>query len=96
MYHWSVDVEHLKKFPEQYRIWQLEQLINFGLRGEKLNRAELKNTSTSCISTPPRKNTLNLYWTGPRLIKPPQPPRMAELLRKRGKKDWKRVFRGLI
>lgn len=38
MYNWSVDISHLKKFPEKYTIWKLEQLINFGLGKEKLKR----------------------------------------------------------
>ena len=41
MYHWSVDVDFLKKYPEKYRIWRLEQLINFGLQKEKLSKKEL-------------------------------------------------------
>ena len=40
--HWSVDETELKKDPEHYAIWRLEQRINFGLGEEKLNRAELK------------------------------------------------------
>ena len=40
--HWSVDETELKKDPEQYAIWRLEQRINFGLGAEKMNRTELK------------------------------------------------------
>lgn len=42
MYNWSVDIKRLKKTPEAYKIWRLEQLINFGLNGEKLDAKELK------------------------------------------------------
>lgn len=38
MYNWSVDEEKLKKDPEAYEIWRLEQLINYGLGDEKLDR----------------------------------------------------------
>lgn len=38
MYNWSVDESELKKFPERYQIWRLEQLINFGLGQEQLDR----------------------------------------------------------
>lgn len=38
MYNWSTDTTELKKFPEKYKIWKLEQLINYGLDGEKLDK----------------------------------------------------------
>lgn len=41
MYNWSVDINYLKKYPEKYKIWKLEQLINFGLKNEKLDKNEL-------------------------------------------------------
>jgi hypothetical protein len=38
MYNWSVDEEQFKKnYPEDYKIWRLEQMINFGEPGEKLD-----------------------------------------------------------
>lgn len=42
MYNWSVDLKTLKKFPEKYKIWKLEQMINFGLRNERLNKKDLQ------------------------------------------------------
>lgn len=42
MYNWSTDTKKLSKYPEKYAIWKLEQLINFGLNGQKLNLTELK------------------------------------------------------
>lgn len=42
MYNWSVDINYLKKFPQKYKIWRLEQLINFGLGREKLDPEELR------------------------------------------------------
>lgn len=41
MYNWSVDESYLKKFPKKYRLWRLEQLISYGLDGEKLERKEV-------------------------------------------------------
>jgi len=38
---WSVDENYLKKFPKKYRLWRLEQLISYGLDGEKLDRKEV-------------------------------------------------------
>jgi hypothetical protein len=42
MYNWSVDTSQFDKNSDQYKIWRLEQLINYGLGGEKLDRGELK------------------------------------------------------
>jgi hypothetical protein len=40
---WSVDETRFKnESPELYQIWRLEQLINFGLDGEKLDPRLLK------------------------------------------------------
>jgi len=37
MYNWSVDEKKFKKEnPKEYKIWKLEQMINYGLGGEKL------------------------------------------------------------
>jgi hypothetical protein len=38
MYHWSVDEKKFKKEnPEGYKIWKLEQMINYGEPGEKIS-----------------------------------------------------------
>ena len=42
MKNWSANTEELKKDPKTYAIWKLEQMVNFGLDGEKLNASELK------------------------------------------------------
>lgn len=42
MYNWAVDVAKLKKNKRQYAIWRLEQLVNFGLNKEKIDKQELK------------------------------------------------------
>lgn len=42
MKNWSTNIQHLKKYPEKYRIWKLEQLINFGLSGKKIKEKEIK------------------------------------------------------
>lgn len=39
--HWSVDETELKKDPEGYAIWRLEQRINYGLGEKKIKKAEL-------------------------------------------------------
>lgn len=42
MYNWSVDTKELKKDRKKFAIWRLEQMVNFGLNGKKINREELK------------------------------------------------------
>jgi len=43
VYNWSVDEKAFKKRdPKGYKLWRLEQLINYGLDGEKLNEEEVK------------------------------------------------------
>lgn len=43
MYNWSVDEKAFKKRdPKGYKLWRLEQLINYGLDGEKLDEEEVK------------------------------------------------------
>lgn len=42
MYNWSVDTVFFKKYSDKYYIWKLEQLINFGLKSEKIDKSFLK------------------------------------------------------
>lgn len=43
MLNWNVDEKRFKKEdPDGYRLWKLEQLINYGLDGEKIDREEVK------------------------------------------------------
>ncbi len=44
MWNWSTDEKTFKKkYPKEYRLWRLVQLINYGLdEGEKLDREEVK------------------------------------------------------
>lgn len=64
MYNWSIDEEKFKKEdPEGHKIWRLEQLINFGLAGEKLNVAEVKKYLTKLnIDKPVRRYLEFLLW----------------------------------
>ena len=41
MHNWYVDIKKIKKDKRQYTIWRIEQLVNFGLGKEKLNKREL-------------------------------------------------------
>lgn len=64
MKHWSVDSKQFKKHsPAQYRIWRLEQMINFGLGEKKLNKTELKRHWSELTLDPKKKQFLaSLLW----------------------------------
>ena len=64
MYNWSVDEEQFKQAdPEGYEIWRLEQLINWGLDGEKLDRNKLRLFWNRLSLDEPTKNYLSfLLW----------------------------------
>ena len=43
MRNWSVDTSRFEKNSKEYEIWQLEQLLNFGMsEGETLERNQLE------------------------------------------------------
>lgn len=60
MYNWSVDAKQLKKDKKQYANWRFEQLINFGLGKEKLNKKKLKNHWSELKLDPKKKAYLKL------------------------------------
>jgi len=63
MKNWSVDLRELKKDKEQYAIWKLEQMVNFGLDGKKISRAELKKYWDKLLLDPDKKRYLSwLLW----------------------------------
>lgn len=65
MYNWNIDIEKLKKNPEKYTIWKLEQSINFGLNGIKLKEKELKKYWTKLNIDSQRKKLLEM-WLWPK------------------------------
>ena len=42
MKNWSTDTTRLKQNPQEYTKWRLEQMINFGLDGEKIPESQLR------------------------------------------------------
>lgn len=63
MYNWSVDIEKLKEDKEKYTIWRLEQLINYGLNGEKLDKELLIKYWAKLHLDPRRKKFLEfILW----------------------------------
>lgn len=63
MYNWSVDEKQLKKYPEEYKIWKLEQMINWGLGEEKLDEKLLRKYWHKLFLDPIKKKYLAfLLW----------------------------------
>lgn len=64
MYNWSTDEKQLRGDAEKYAIWRLEQMINFGLNGEKLSEAELRAYWPRLSLDPARRAFLDLLLHG--------------------------------
>lgn len=64
MYNWSVDEQKFKKEdPEGYKIWKLEQMINYGLGGGKINEKLVKKYWKKLFLDPETKKFLEfLLW----------------------------------
>jgi hypothetical protein len=58
MHNWSTDTTELKKDKNQYAVWRLEQLVNFGLGGKKINRQKLKQYWSELYLDPNKKRYL--------------------------------------
>mgnify|MGYP001595501975 CR=1 FL=1 len=64
MYNWSTDTRELAKDPDAYERWQLEQLINFGLHGEKIDEQTLRRHFDRLELDPARRRFLSLLLYG--------------------------------
>jgi len=63
MYNWNTDISKFEQKSEQYIIWKLNQLINFGLNGEKIDFKLLKKYWNKLSLDPKRKKYLEaLIW----------------------------------
>ena len=58
MRNWSVDVSQFDKQSNEYITWRLEQLINFGLQGEKINKSELEKFLPQLTIDPMKRSFL--------------------------------------
>jgi len=65
VYNWNINTSKLKKNPEKYAVWKLEQSINFGLNGKKLKISELKKYWAKLVVDPQRKKLLEM-WLWPK------------------------------
>ncbi len=63
MYNWSTDTTELKKNPSAYAIFRLEQLINFGLQGERLSIADLRKYWDKLVLDPAKRRALQILFT---------------------------------
>ena len=61
MKNWSTDTKKLKKNKEKFIIWKLEQMINFGLGGEKIKESDLKKYWKIINIDPAKRNFLSLF-----------------------------------
>ncbi|MBU1032213.1 hypothetical protein KKE03_04835 [Patescibacteria group bacterium] len=63
MFNWSSDLSKADKKSKDYKIWKLEQLINFGLNREKLSEKEVKKYWKYLNLDPDKKRALKyLIW----------------------------------
>lgn len=60
MYNWNTDVSAWNKKSPSYQIWKLEQLINFGLNGNKLDLTLTRKYWSKLDLEPSRKKFLEL------------------------------------
>jgi hypothetical protein len=60
MHNWSTNERALKKNPKKYIIWRLEQLINFGLGDEKLDKRAVKKYWSQIKIDPSRRAFISL------------------------------------
>jgi len=65
MYNWSTDIKVLKKYPKRYAIWRLEQLINFGLGKEKIEKKQLQKYFTRLKIDSDKKRYLKFLLQNP-------------------------------
>lgn len=60
MYNWSTQQKELEKDPRKYAIWRIEQMVNFGLDGQKINADELKKYWSEIEIDPARRRFLEM------------------------------------
>jgi hypothetical protein len=59
MRNWSTDEKNLSKYPDKYKKWKLEQLINFGIGDQKISAKSLKKSLPRLNIDPKKKNFLS-------------------------------------
>ena len=67
MINWNTDEKTFKKkYPKEYKLWRLTQLINYGLDGEKLDEKEVKRAWPKIKDRldPDRRKTIEFFVWG--------------------------------
>ena len=63
MKNWSTNTKRLEENPQEYTRWKLEQMINFGLDGQKLPESDLRKYFNRLSVDPLKKLFLKqLLW----------------------------------
>ncbi len=63
MYNWSTDTKKIKQDKVAYAIWKIEQLVNFGLSQDKLDKKVLKKNWSKLQLDPVKKKYLkSVLW----------------------------------
>ena len=66
MFNWNTETSKFDKKSDEYKIWRLEQLINFGLGNEKLDVSDLKKYWKRIIIDANTRQFLKLLiWQNP-------------------------------
>jgi len=60
MYNWNTNTATLKQDTEKFKIWGLEQAINFGLNGVKIDKKEVKKYFSKLTLDPSRAKFIQL------------------------------------
>lgn len=68
MHNWSTNLRALKKSPRQFKNWQLEQMINFGADGKKINETELKGRWRELALDKDRRRFLGFLLWGKKFL----------------------------
>ena len=63
MYNWNIDIKSVDKKSRKFIIWRLNQLINFGLNGDRLNLKMVKKYWNNLSLDTKRKKFLSyIIW----------------------------------
>ncbi len=61
MKNWSTNIKKLRNDKEEFAIWKLEQLVNFGLGKKKIKKIELKKYWHIIDIDPFKRKFLSLF-----------------------------------
>ena len=58
---WSTNTKKLRENKNEFAIWKLEQMVNFGLGNEKIKKSELKKYWNIINIDPAKRKFLALF-----------------------------------